>query len=50
MTLVDIHSIYNDYNLHAVRCISVEKDFVYQPGDDYLYFGNYDIYDYIYYI
>lgn len=50
MTLVDIHSISNDYDSPVVGCISVEKDFVYQPGGGYLYFGNYDIYDYIYYI
>ena len=48
MTLVDIHSISNDYDLPAIGCISVEKDFVYQPDGEYLYFENNDLEDYIY--
>jgi type II secretory pathway pseudopilin PulG len=48
MTLVDIHSISDDYDLPVVGCISVEKEFVYQPDGEYLYFENNDLEDYIY--
>lgn len=47
MTLVDIHTVSDDYDLPSVGCISVEKDFVYQPDNEHLYFENNDLENYI---
>lgn len=48
MTLVDVHSLSDDYDLPEVRCISVRKDFVYQPDGEYIYFESVDLEDQIY--